>query len=646
MRRLFFLTILSLLSVIVFSQKKKKGDAIPDFGKIDKADLLMKECDFDPKAEAVVLFETGELNCLLTSNSVDVGLDVHVRIKVLREEGRKFGDVHIPYFSYRKLQDVRDISAATYNLDAAGNVVITKVDKKSIYDKALNKRISEKAFSFPEVRPGSILEYKFTITNESLVNWYFQRSIPVKYSSFTVDFPKEIVVYAVPKCSHPFDRVYDEQPIRTVETYTMKNIPALRDEPYILNESDYLEKVETKLISFNLPTGVVNLVGDWRKIIREMLDDEDFGMQLKKELPRTEDLDAAVKKLKSPYEKMVTIHNYVRNNMSWNGMDNIWALEGVKAAWKDRKGTSGEINLILINLLKDAGLKAMPILVSTHDHGLVNTIDANREQFNKVLAYVMIDDDVYILDATEKETPSNLIPSNVLLNEGMVIEQLETYQWGWKTLWKENLKKRELILISASIDEKGKMTGETKLTSYDYARVKKLPYARKGVKEFTERFLSNNPAGLSIDSLEFENLQVDSLPLIQTVKFSQDVPASGEYRYFNGNLFTGIGKSPFIAEKRVSDVFFGVNQSYSIIGTIYIPDGYKVEGVPGNIRMIMPDNSITVTRMTQSDDISVYFNVTVDFNKPFYPVADYPAFREFYKKLEDLLNEQFVIRKK
>ncbi len=62
---------------------------------------------------------------------------------------------------------------------------------------------------------------------------------------------------------------------------------------------------------------------------------------------------------------MATIHNYVRKNMEWNNYGGIWALNGVKSAWKDKKGTSGEINLILVNLLKDAGLKASPLLVST-----------------------------------------------------------------------------------------------------------------------------------------------------------------------------------------------------------------------------------------------------------------------------------------
>src|SRR6185436_9831652 len=122
------------------------------------------------------------------------------------------------------------------------------------------------------------------------------------------------------------------------------------------------------------------------------------------------------------------IHHYVRKNMVWNGYDNIWALDGVKAAWKDKKGTTGEINLILVNLLKDAGLDASPMLVSTHDHGRVTPMVPSFAQFNEVIAYVKIGDKQYYLDATEKNTPSHLIPKNIMFTEGLVISKLETME--------------------------------------------------------------------------------------------------------------------------------------------------------------------------------------------------------------------------
>ena len=122
-----------------------------------------------------------------------------------------------------------------------------------------------------------------------------------------------------------------------------------------------------------------SIVVNWLQVIRFLMEDEDFGVQIKKEIPRTADLDAQLKNINDPYMRMKIIYEYVKKNMEWNGSPGIWALEGVKAAWKDKKGTAGEINLILINLLKDAGLNVKPILVSTHDNGLVNSADAGTD---------------------------------------------------------------------------------------------------------------------------------------------------------------------------------------------------------------------------------------------------------------------------
>ena len=39
-------------------------------------------------------------------------------------------------------------------------------------------------------------------------------------------------------------------------------------------------------------------------------------------------------------------------------------------------------------------------------------------------------------------------------------------------------------------------------------------------------------------------------------------------------------------------------------------------------------------------------NEDIDFEKPVYSYEDYPYFQEFHKKLFDLLNEQYVYKKK
>jgi hypothetical protein len=78
-----------------------------------------------------------------------------------------------------------------------------------------------------------------------------------------------------------------------------------------------------------------------------------------------------------------------------------------------------------VNLLTDAGLKASPVLVSTKENGRLKTTDPGFEQFNTVMAYGSVDSNFYVLDATDKITPPNIIPPSVVYTDGLVISKLD-----------------------------------------------------------------------------------------------------------------------------------------------------------------------------------------------------------------------------
>lgn len=276
---------------------------------------------------------------------------------------------------------------------------------------------------------------------------------------------------------------------------------------------------------------------------------------------------------------------------------------------------------------------------------MVDISNPNTSQFDKVMAYVTINDQVYVLDATDKYTPPNIIPADVMFSEGLMIEKFETFEWGWKTLWNDKQQYKDVILINAVIDTEGKMKGNAVITSYDYARALKMPYASQGSDKFKDKYITSVNQSVTVDSLWFENEKTDSLPLIQRLDFNMPINSSGDYKYFSTNLFSGLEKNPFLADNRFSDVFFGTNQTYHIIANVTIPDGYAFEALPKNLRMIMPDTSISITRRIASEKKQVSMRLALEFKKPFFPVSEYADFKEFYKKLFDLLNEQIAIRK-
>ncbi|MEO6549598.1 MAG: DUF3857 domain-containing protein [Ferruginibacter sp.] len=639
---------LALFAMCLCNKTSAQKDGLA-YGKVDKADLEMKECSFDNAAQAMVMFDVGEVYCNIEGR-LSTQLERHVRIKILTDKGFDKANIKIRYYSDHNIEDIKNISAETINLDAGGNIVYTKVDKNLIYRKKVNKRYSEVVFTFPEVKKGSIIEYKYV--NEAdgfsaVDNWFFQNSIPVKLSRFTMNFPVELIIAATQQGRLNAQSKISDKGNRNIRVYTMTDIPALRDEPYITCDEDYMQQVIPLLTALDFPGQPrKNLLTDWKEVIKALMEDEDFGVQLKRNIPRTKDLDSMLMKITDPYQKMVTIHNYVRKNMQWNEYFGIWALDGVRSAWKDKKGTSGEINLILVNLLKDAGLTVHPVLVSTRDNGRVNTGLAGVSQFNKVMAYVEIGNQTYVLDAINKFTPSKLIPYDVLSSEGLVIEKLTTNEWGWKVLWNQEKLFKNTTLLTADIDDKGIMKGEANITSDEYCRLERIPVLKKGKEKFIERYYSSKVPGWKIDSLTLENEDNDTMPLTQYVNFTSNTSSSGDYHYFSVNLLSGLENNPFISDNRFSDVFFGCNQSYTIIGRFTIPEGYQFDELPKNIKMIMPDTSVVFSRLMQAGNSTLDIRITLDIKKPFYSVEEYPYFQEFYKRLFELLNEQIVFKKK
>jgi Domain of Unknown Function with PDB structure (DUF3857) len=656
--------ILVLFSVHAFAQKQ---DDIPEFGKIDKADLLLTQCDFDPNASAVVLFDVEEVFCklythtgfgtpntLTTRSDVFAGITRRVRIKILTNKGMAMANIKIPYFSRHGQESISDISAQTYNLDPAGNIVVSKLGKGAVTDQELTSAISEKKFIFPDVQIGSVIEYTYKDSgplSAGLRDWHFQSLVPVKLSRYSLAYSPNFEVITDPICTLPFHKETRSEAAYNVQSYTMTNIPALRDEPYMSCESDYVQRVQSRIVAINTAGQRTDLEITWASIINALMQADNFGMQISKDLPVPAELEDSLKHIQDAYRKMCFIYRFVRGYMQWDGKNNLSTTDGVKTAWKQKRGNSAEVNLILINLLRSAKEDAHPILLSSRTNGRVNTTYPTNREFDKVMAYVLIGDQIYILDATDKNGSPKLIPWEVMYTDGLVIDKFDTYgsintfKWGWTSVWDGNQRFRDVVLINASIDEQGKLAGDATIKSYEYSRARRMADLKKGKETFTDTYFTEPNPTVHIDSLTLDNEQIDTLPLAQQVWFSQKVNSSGKYKYFSTNLFTGLEKNPFTAEHRFSDVFFGANQKYTIAENIVIPDGYTIDAVPQNIRLLLPDGSIVFTREIQADADNLSIREELQINKPVFSVQEYDNFREFYKKLFDTLNEEIAIKK-
>lgn len=655
MKKPLSLVALFLLSLTVFAQKNKD---IPAFGKIEKADLELKECAIDKDAEAMYLFDQGTVRYQRGARTL---FEMHeyrrVRLKIFKETGYHLANVKLHYYSDDKYEKIVDLDAVVYNLDATGNVVATKLEKKAFYKEQVNASYSAITFTFPEIKEGTVIEYRYTKVRENwsaIDPWVFQHRIPTKLSAFDITLPEYFSFTTTQQINFPVENQKKEisQRIQTSEggisfsateyTYKMKDLPALKEEPFMGAARDYLQKVEFQLSSINVPGALTqNFRNTWPALTKELMEHPSFGLQLKKNLDRDAELNR-IMSLASKHERVVNIYRYVQKNIAWDGTEDIYT-DGVKGAWSKRKGTNADINLILINLLKEAKIDVYPLLVSTRDHGKVLSTYPFLQQFNKVIAAAIVDETPYILNAADKYNPARLIPYDVMGTEAFLVDN---DKGGFVDLWDSRQIKRNLVTIGGDINDKGQFVGDAVITSFDYSKNPRVKDYREGKEKFISQYFTSVIPALNVENLEVNNLDSDSLPLEQKVHFTVPVNSSGDYSFFTLNMFSDLEKNPFVSDTRQTDIDYGYNQNYLIAGSVQIPEGYEFEQPPKNMTMIMPDTSIVFRRLSEVKDRRISFRITLEFKRPVYASDEYQALKSFYKEFFARLNEQIVFRKK
>lgn len=652
--------LISLFFLLVSVEKTTAQTRLPATGTIDKTDLLLTDCEFDKGAEAFKLIDVGSVKFSGERRGYYTKYTRRVRVKILKEKGLSYANLVIPFIAYDEYEKIEDLVAYTYNLSNDNNIITTKVSKESIYKKKINTGVSEMIIAFPEVKVGSVIEYSYTMLRGlslRINNWDFQSRIPVRFSEYSVQVPSFLHFKAKPfvtdnmetrdkesKKDLDFNPVNDNIEYSVNKFYTMRNIKGLNAEPYMGAEKDYRQRIEfllTQMDSYN--NEVIDLGTSWQLMVEGLNKSDYFGKQMEAFMGKTLKLVEEWKKIPDIKTRTKTIFRHVQQTMTSDDSEGILCYDGVEEAYNKKAGTIADINLLLLNLLLKSGVNATPILFSTRDNGLVNTSYTDVNQFNVVMAYVPVDDRYWILDASDKLSPCTLIPEQVVNSNGFLLQKPGG---RWLEVIENKTKHKIFTAVQAVINAEGKISGEATVIASGYAKKGRCSSWQKSKEEFKEKYFSVPDMTMTLDEIVVNNIEIDSLPLEQKVKFNAMLNRSGEYTYFTVNYFSGIEKNPFIAEQRISDIDYGYLQDYTLSGNFTIPEGFTFDAIPANISLTLPGKSIVCSRVFSANENQLNVRITLEFRNSFYSAGDYSNFREFYKKLISTLNEPIVLRKK
>jgi Domain of Unknown Function with PDB structure (DUF3857) len=634
------------VACILLATRFSFAQQFPGYGIISSQELNLTQVDFDKDANAVVLIHEAFSNYddqrhLITYH--------HIRIKILKEKGFSFANVSIPFYRKDDFELIRGVEGMTINLVDGTQVVNTKLDRKSIFTQKTNDRIGEVVFTFPAIKVGSIIDYTYQSDMKSyggLEDWDFQERIPVLISKYSLVIAPNIeFAYRVNK-TLDLPIVIKRGSFTDGVYFEMKDIPGLGDEPYMDARRDYVQKIIFQLSGFSRNgSDKSRYMTSWEEVSRELNSSAEFGGQLDKNISGTEDFMKLVKAMNSPEERMKAVFNYVRSNMVWNNLYSKYSTDGVKNALQKKTGTSGDINLLLVNLLKEASLEAYPMLVSERFHGKVNSTYPFIDQFNSVFAYVIVNKKKYYLDATDKTNPPHLTPSNILNTTAFIVNRKAG---GLTDITNDTAQYKEYITAALDLSDKGAITGTVTVRSKDYARFTKLPAYKADKEKFIRHYYIVDGTNFTAKDFEVSNIENDSMMFDQDFKVSGTLNTTGDYTFLPLNLYTGFDFNPFLSDNRFSNINFGFRRSISLNLSVQLPANYAIDEMPRSVRLTNPDKDISFLRQIEFDKETNFIRcmISIEFTKSLYETDTYPIIKEIYQKMFEFLKEPVVLKKK
>ena len=328
--------------------------------------------------------------------------------------------------------------------------------------------------------------------------------------------------------------------------------------------------------------------------------------------------------------------------MNWNEYYGVYTDEGVKGAYKNSVGNVADINLILISMLREAGINSNPVLISTKSNGI--PLFPTRVGFNYVVAQVVIGEESILLDAVDKLGQPNILKPNLLNWNGRVIREDGTSEWV--SLYPKNSSRQNTFMV-VSIDDDLVVSGNAKnrYTGH-YAHSLRSRYGSLSDEDQLKN-LQEQYDETDIINLSFSDLNTDSKNITVNYDFEIEdgVEEIGGKLYISPLVNLATKENVFKSETRVNPVDFMYAQEdrYSI--SIDMPDGYEVESLPAKASVGLPENMGVFTYNTSVALNKVNVAVHSRINTPIISANYYIALKEYFKVMIEKENEKIVFKK-
>lgn len=577
--------------------------------------------------------------------------DIVSRIKIYdKEKANEYLETEISLYESPRgdREKLMNLKAFTYNMEN-DKIKSTKVEKDSKFKSTEDKDYTITKFAFPDVKSGSVLEYQYTIETpfiSTVPRVMIERSIPIKYIEYVFDTPKQLGYTINYKGDlSPTYRDTSEKNMYGGEHNTFRfaydNVPAFKDENFVKNINNYKTSIKAEMNSSMVNGLITNYTVSWNDVRKRLAERDDFGAQLKKSSAVKDILPASIKNINNDDEKANAVLKFVQNNYKWNDEVSVITEKGIKNLISTKIGNSAEINLLMIMLMRDCGLKADPVVLSTVNRGLLLSYAPSLSQLNYVVAGIQDKNTVSLYDGTSKYSQKNTIPPRALNQIGILLTEDNIKQYNVFFPGKSET----VLAVDAKLNDDGTFSGhfsdsDTKLFAlmvHEMYDENKENYQ----KNYKERY--NFPFN-NIKSDVKENGDFET-----SFDFNSDsfVDAIGSKLVFNPLLFLYSKNHDFNQEeKRRAPLEF--ESAYNRIKkvSIVLPEGYVFENIPKSKKFRTDDNYISYKYEVKQEGNKLTVETTTSIEDNNFEKEYYPAFKQIFDNITKMEGQVVTAVKK
>ncbi|SMG50590.1 protein of unknown function [Marivirga sericea] len=630
MQKIFLSTLLSIIFSVQISAQESTTSQKSAFGE---------------GAEAIILLDSGHS---VYNENFELIFTHTTKIEILTEEGLSWAKAMIPYSENDSLLF---ITGHTYNL-INNKLQIDSLNKTTIKKENTNG-IIENYFSLPNAKVGSIVEYTYQIKIsdwKQLNSWYFQNDIPVAKSTYTTEVPNYMLFYKYLEGSLNLDdfnrktvkkMIDGKQTDVLIEDFKMDSIPAYVQEADIPGSDYFISKLKFKLAEYTLPkkSTVFLLPQNYEELAYNWA-----GAPFFREVyTRDSYLQTEIDKIYHPElfktDVMKGFYFFIRNNFS---VDLSYNDKSLEQAYKARKGTPQQINMLLTKMLNQSGFDAYLIALSSLENRPTYPENPYFELFDVYISMVRYNGKNYFLDASNKNLLFNMLPPNFINNGGLVISQEAP---GFVPL-EFNFQDKEMVAAEFKISDTATIKG-----SYE---VKREGYA---VYSFDSRFLSNNRTynDYLIETI-FENMdwqinkhdvneEFDENKILKEyLSFVRPADSVAKnYMKINPIVFNEFSQNQLQAEERQNPLTLYTPLVRKASYTYEIPDGWTVLEHPSNKSIALQDGKGKFMYQYKKTGDVMKIEYSIDYDQVIYMPDEYLMIKTFLQEMTDALNQKIIL---